>query len=366
MGDVMTQVRRQVPVTAGVAFQMAGARNFARGPFDAGTVQGAETAYANFQRVQTGDLIFPKLGAWEGAFAFVPDELDGRHVSPEYCVFEVTSPEAHVDYLAHLFAWDSFWRAIGGRATGTNVRRRRLQPGGFLEAELLLPSPAEQRRIATHLDRLAMVSSVGEWVSPRQALTSELLADLPGRPIGDIAQRAADAVTVSPSQTYRTVGLMNRGRGCFARPEFDGDDTKYKTLYTIRAGQLIYSKLFAWEGSVSVVPEGLDGFTVSSEFPTYDLDLELADPAYIGHLTRWEGMTAALASETTGMGQRRQRVMPQQFEAVVLPIPSLDQQRLIARILDIVSRLEDRAARRHDLAGALLPAARNEIFSTMR
>ena len=150
--DIFTQVHRRVDVRSNESYEMLGVRSFARGAFASGVLAGADTSYAQLRIVDAGDLVYPKLMAWEGAFAIVPQELDGRHVSPEFCIFKITDARADPEYLRHLFAWPEFLASVSGRATGTNVRRRRLQSGDFLKAKLPLPEISEQRDIAVKLN----------------------------------------------------------------------------------------------------------------------------------------------------------------------------------------------------------------------
>ena len=81
-----------------------------------------------------------------------------------------------------------------------------------------------------------------------------------------------DSIAVDPGVTYPNVGLLSFGRGLFGKPPIDGARTSATTLYRIRAGQFIDSRLFAFEGAYAVVDEHFDGSFVSSEFPTFELD----------------------------------------------------------------------------------------------
>lgn len=151
-------------------------------------------------------------------------------------------------------------------------------------------------------------------------------------PLGEVIHRVARTVKVDASSTYPNVGLLNRARGVFEKPELRGAETKYKTLYRLATGDLVYSKLFGWEGAVALVPDWADGACVSGEFPTYSLSSRI-DREYLGHVIAWEGFVSQMAASTTGMGQRRQRVNPGQFERIAIPLPDLsEQQRIAARL----------------------------------
>ena len=181
--------------------------------------------------------------------------------------------------------------------------------------------------------------------------------------IGDIAALNRQPVNVKASETYPNLGILNRARGVFRKPPMHGSETKYSTLYMVRAGQLIYSKLFGWEGSVGIVPEWANGWFVSSEFPTFDVRTDVVDLDYFGQVLRWGGLMEQLAAATSGMGQRRQRVQVDQFEALEIPLPDLPTQRRIGVDLLRLAEVEDLVGRRASLSAALLPAARNQAFA---
>lgn len=153
--------------------------------------------------------------------------------------------------------------------------------------------------------------------------------------LGEVAQQSRDVVDVELGQTYKTLGLLNRGRGVFERAPISGTETKYTRFTRVRPGQLLYSKLFGWEGSVAVIPDGLEGFVVSPEFPVFDLGKEV-HPAYVNHVVAWDGFVSQMASATTGLGQRRQRVNVSDFVNLQIPLPPLDEQRRISAYLDAV------------------------------
>lgn len=161
-------------------------------------------------------------------------------------------------------------------------------------------------------------------------------------PIGDVLQRRDDAVAVDPEAEYAMIGLFNRGRGLFERGVIRGHETKYARLSPLRRDDLIFSKLFAWEGSVGVVDR--EGW-VSSEFPTYRIDKSQADVRYLAHVIGWQDFVDQLASSTSGLGQRRQRVAPVRFEAAKIPLPDLDMQRLIAARLNRYASASSAVAR---------------------
>lgn len=175
--------------------------------------------------------------------------------------------------------------------------------------------------------------------------------------LADVLRIDRDEVVVDPSSTYEMAGVRSFGRGLFARPLLAGDATSYRRLYRLRAGQVVLSRLFAWEGAVATVAPGFDGWFVSSEFPTFTVDPERALPAYVSHFVRWPAFHQGLAGVTRGLGQRRQRVHAEDFLRFSIPLPPIDEQRRVAAHLDRIEaaaeQLRQKAATAATLSGAL-------------
>lgn len=136
-----------VDVDQSEAYQFAGVYSFGRGVFRATQKHGSEFSYTQLTRLRAGDFTYPKLMAWEGALGVVPAECDGMVVSPEFPVFEVDEQRVLPEVLDVYFKDPAVWPKLQGSSTGTNVRRRRLNPKDFLAFEFPLPPMPVQRRL---------------------------------------------------------------------------------------------------------------------------------------------------------------------------------------------------------------------------
>lgn len=128
-----------------------------------------------------------------------------------------------------------------------------------------------------------------------------------------------DAVDVEPGPEYSIAGVYSFGRGLFARGPITATDTSYKKLHRLHEGQLVMSRLKAFEGAVAVVPREFDGWFLSPEFPTFTcVDSEL-DSTYLSHICGWASFWQTLAAQSTGIGARRERVHASAMLALELP-----------------------------------------------
>ena len=162
-----------ITVRADETYQFAGVYSFGRGVFKGSRKSGMDFAYPRLTRLRAGEFVYPKLMAWEGALGVVPPECDGCVVSTEFPVFEVDEERVLPEVLDTYFRTPSVWPEIAGESTGTNVRRRRLNPQDFLDYRIPLPSREKQMT-------LRKVRAEGDALKRLQAETSvELDALLP-------------------------------------------------------------------------------------------------------------------------------------------------------------------------------------------
>lgn len=176
MGDLVRLRQPDVIVRAEETYQFAGVYCFGRGVFRSQVKMGMAFAYSRLTRLHVGNFVYPKLMAWEGAFGVVPSECDGCVVSTEFPVFEVVEERVFPEVLDTYFRTPSVWPEIAGASTGTNVRRRRLNPNDFLAYRMPLPSRATQerlRKIRTEVDGLKRLQ--GETAAELDALMPSIL-----------------------------------------------------------------------------------------------------------------------------------------------------------------------------------------------
>jgi type I restriction enzyme S subunit len=146
-----------VTVRADETYQFAGVYCFGRGVFKSVRKSGMDFGYPRLTRLRAGEFVYPKLMAWEGALGVVPPDCEGCVVSTEFPVFEVNQKRVLPEVLDTYFRTPSVWPEIAGESTGTNIRRRRLNPQDFLDYEMPLPSMETQvtlRKVRAEVDAL--------------------------------------------------------------------------------------------------------------------------------------------------------------------------------------------------------------------
>jgi type I restriction enzyme, S subunit len=153
--------------------------------------------------------------------------------------------------------------------------------------------------------------------------------------LGEVMGLDIDAVEVRPDASYEIVGVLNRGRGLLYRDPISGTATSYKTLNRISPGQVVYSRLKAFEGSITVAPAALGSAYASQEFPTFTCSERLL-PGYFALLTTMPRLWATLQNLSTGMGGRRERVKPGDFLTIRVTLPPPATQQRIVHVMAAV------------------------------
>jgi type I restriction enzyme S subunit len=143
-------------------------------------------------------------------------------------------------------------------------------------------------------------------------------------------------VDVDSDKRYPVVGVLNRGRGLLYRDPVAGSSTAYAKLNRIGPGVLVYSRLKAFEGAITVTPDDLPESFASQEFPTFAFAPGV-DAGFFRILTTTQRMWDALQGASKGMGGRRERVKPTDFLGIVMDIPPL---RVQKRIVEVISAVD--------------------------
>jgi type I restriction enzyme S subunit len=367
LGDVLELQRRRVALGAAEEYVEIGLRSHGKGVFHKPAVPGARLGSKMVYRVEPGDLVISNVFAWEGALAVASESERGLIGSHRFMTWIPRNRDrVNVRYLCHYFLSESGLLLLRRASPGSAGRNRTLGISAFENTRIPLPDLSEQQRVAARLDRVAATSQASKDLKDFEITWRHLVerltfgAHISLRRIGDVLQPKAMEM-VDRDATYQIAGLYSFGRGLLSRGTLHGADTKYKSFTRLDHNDVLYSKLGAFEGAVAVVPGSYEGFYVSPEFPVFKI-LDSVDPAYLRYCMIAESFVRQLVAATSGVGARQKRVSPRAFLELPVPLPSLSEQREIARRLDLASRaleLKRDAAR---IRRAMLPAARNNVF----
>ncbi|MDZ4063476.1 MAG: restriction endonuclease subunit S [Coriobacteriia bacterium] len=98
---------------------------------------------------------------------------------------------------------------------------------------------------------------------------------------------------------------------------------------TCRAGDLAINTMWAYQGAAGIAP--CDGI-VSPSYNVYSFTRRV-DPAYFDLLVRSRPLVAEFEARSTGIWKSRLRLYPSEFLDIPLPVPPIDEQTAIVRLV---------------------------------
>jgi type I restriction enzyme S subunit len=154
------------------------------------------------------------------------------------------------------------------------------------------------------------------------------------RRLGEIAPLIRRPVEIDPDATYPELGLRSYGKGTFHKPALTGAEVGNKRLFQIKAGDLLFSNVFAWEGAVAVARPEDDGRYGSHRYITCAVDASQADTNFLFRYLTTSAGIASLTLASPGGAGRNKTLGLGALADIAVPLPPLNEQRKIGQILD--------------------------------
>ena len=371
LGEVAKRVQRPEAPQPGTPYKQVGVRLWGQGAYQRETVDGSETKYPVFYRVQTDDLIVNKIWARNGSVAVVTADLAGSFGSAEFPTYEVDRTVLLPGWFAWFTKTPELWDQCDNLSRGTSGQNR-LRPERFLDVRLPLPPLDEQRRIVAKLDKVAALAADRSKVieaAERDAKTMlsnafrQIIDGAPYRPMAEVAPLVRRPVEIDPDQSYPELGVRSFGRGTFHKPSLDGMSVGSKKLFRIQAGDLLFNIVFAWEGAVAIAQPEDDGRVGSHRFLTCIPDPNTATADFLRfYFLTPEGLSKLGDASPGGAGRNRTLGL-KKLDAITVPIPSLARQRWFGRLQGQVRQVEVLRESAGQDEEALLPAMLHKVFN---
>ncbi|PLS31137.1 restriction-modification system specificity determinant [Bifidobacterium margollesii] len=142
-----------------------------------------------------------------------------------------------------------------------------------------------------------------------------------------------DMVRVDDPLSVPLISVKLHGQGAARREIGDGKAPKPFTGNRGRAGQFVFSRIWARRGAMALIPDALDGVVVTNEFPLFEVNKEILDSRYLNYLVQTRSFLGELERISAGASGQN-RVKEATFLNVRVPLPPLVEQRRIVAILD--------------------------------
>lgn len=367
LGEVLTHRKEFIQINDLDQYKRCRVKLHAQGIVLRDAVAGAEIKTKKQQVCKPGEFLVAEIDAKVGGFGIVPDELSGSIVSSHYFLFGID--DAKLDKLfLDFYSRTSVFRNQVAAQGSTNYAA--IRPNDVLGYFIPLPPLVEQRRIVAQLNEL--VTKIEEARRLRRQATEEADALCRSIVFGDpnavltsmcelVRQRGHD-VQVKADQLYHFAGVYCFGRGVFRGQKKSGLDFAYKQLGQLKAGNFVYPKLMAWEGALGIVPKECDGLFVSPEFPIFEVIENRVLPETLDVYFRTPAVWPQVAGESTGTNVRRRRLNPKDFLSYRIPLPSMQSQLRLRKVMqqvDVLKRIQIETKAELD---AMLPSILDKAF----
>lgn len=163
--------------------------------------------------------------------------------------------------------------------------------------------------------------------------------------VGDVLSLERRSVVVEPDEYYEEIGIRSFGRGIFHKDPVSGAALGRKRIFRIEPGDLVISNVFAWEGAIAKASDAEAGKVGSHRFMTFVPRDERIDPAWAAWFFQSEPGLELIRRASPGSAGRNRTLAIKRFEALEIPLPSIEEQRRIASRLDQVRHRVSTAAR---------------------
>jgi len=185
----------------------------------------------------------------------------------------------------------------------------------------------------------------------------------------DVLSQYKEYVYSLEKREYPKLSVKLYGKGCIVDGSVNGSAVKMKRHQLAKAGQVILSEIWAKRGAIGFVPLEGHGALVTSHFFLFDVNESSIDVDWLGWLIKanyFEAELSEVARGTTGYAAIR----PKQFLELTIPLPPLEEQRLLVATLDAFSSRIEEARRIMGSIEAeiqvLLDSCRDTIFAADR
>jgi len=371
LGEIAQPIVRPVMPEPSETYRFVGVKWWGEGAYEFARKLGAETAAPVLYRIERDDIIINKIWARHGSVAVVPPNLDGAVGSAEFPAFKADTGSVLPRWIHWWSKTKVAWDACAEASFGSSGKNR-IKPADFLRIAVPLPPRDVQQRIVERLGAVeARLRELTLLRAAREADCQQLLRTLMSTdagvalvPMSDLVQLREPDVTVDRSATYEFAGVYSFGRGVFRAGTKAGMEFAYPRLSRLRAGDLTYPKLMAWEGALGVVPPECEGCVVSTEFPVFKVLQERVLPEVLDVHFRNPSIWPQLAGASTGTNARRRRLNPSNFLAYRFPLPSRSVQEKVAKAYRMSQDIKRRDQSIEIEMRATLPALLAETFGS--
>jgi type I restriction enzyme S subunit len=166
LGEVASLVAkksREIRINDCETYRLVTVKLYAKGVVLRSVTRGDKIGTKILYKVEEGDFVFSKIDLRNGAWGFVPLELAGALVSGDFPIIRIDQTAVWQDYLTYYLSQPYTWEPFRAVSVGTTGRRR-ARPDAVMTLPIPLPPLPEQRAIAHVLRTVQWAKEATEGV----------------------------------------------------------------------------------------------------------------------------------------------------------------------------------------------------------
>jgi type I restriction enzyme S subunit len=371
LGDVLLRYKDALDIEEDEEYTRLTIRMNGQGVGVRDNVCGREIGTKRQFRVKAGQFLLSKIDARNGAFGLVPNDCDEAIVTGNFWAFDIASDRV-VPRFIDLLTKTTLFVDYSIKASSGTTNRLYLQEEKFAEQKIELPPIEEQKSIVTRIDTVQqkmqaadeLRASIDKDIASLLAVRfQETLKQAPLLPMREIAPLVRRNVQLEANQQYKELGARSFGKGLFVKPDFDADAATWEKPVWIKAGDIVFSNIKAWEGAIGVAKPEHDGFIASHRYLTAVVKPEVALPEYLLYYLLSETGLTAVNEASPGTADRNRTTKQSALEAIRVPVPSMTIQKQFVLLKQALEQAAEVRTKQMVNVEAMLPALCNQLLS---
>lgn len=363
LGEVLTRSNETAQPAVDAEYKEITIRLWGKGVVERGRVEGASVNGRRFI-ARKDQFIASRIDARNGAMGIVPSVLDGALVSNDFPLFDVDQDQLLSQYMGWLCRTPAFVDLCARASEGT-TNRVRLKESDFLNLDIELPDTEHQRRIVARIDTVqqqlqqadALRASIARDIASLLAVRfQETLPHAEWRPMREVAPLVRREVTIYPEKMYSELGIRSFFKGAFVRRSLAGAGFTWQKLYEIKAGDLIFSNIMAWEKGIALAGAEHDGCVGNHRMLTCEALVGTAHPEYLSYYFTTEDGFSKVYAASPGTAARNRTLTADSLMALTVPVPTVQIQQQFGALQAELARLTQVRADEAEQLAAIVPA----------
>ncbi|MDB6095543.1 MAG: Restriction endonuclease subunit [Verrucomicrobia bacterium] len=336
------------------------------------------------RKVRNGDVIISTVRTYLQAIATIKEPTENLIVSTGFAVVRPKSGALLSSYCQFALREQSFLVEMIKRSVGISYPTINISDLG--DIRIALPPLEDQRSIARFLTReiAAIDRLIAEKGALKDLLTEKRKAFAMHAVQGGVCcgpaqketwfgmvpnhwklRRAAYLFTERDERNEPTLPLMevsiNHGVVVrqYSEDKIEGTAADFNSYKVARQGDIVFNKMRMWQGAVGVAP--VDGLTSPDYVVAVPSDEIL--PEFAGQLFRTERFSAECARRSNGITWDRLRLYWEGFREILIPVPTIAEQRAIVRQINVEANKIDKLWQSSNDTVVLLRERRRALIS---